>query len=271
MSSSVNELPLVTIIIPTYNAERYLARTLSTVASQTYTNYELVIVDDKSTDSTLDVALEYADIQPNVRVISLDSNSGGPATPRNVGISCASGSYVAFLDADDLWHPQKLEIQLSFLQDYSADAICSSSMDFNEEYLEGDAKAHCNKYVEVSYFGTLCKSRVPLSSLIIKTELAKKIKFNARKEFIAREDYLFTLEFLKNMGRLYKIDYPLMRYRKHNEQISSRKILMAKRQYITLVYHLSYLGFIPRYICSIFFLATHIWISIYLRRILKVM
>lgn len=102
--------PKVSVIIPTYNYGRFLPRALESVLSQTYTDYEIIVVDDGSTDETYQVVAEYKN-----KVKYLTKENGGVATARNVGIQVANGNYIAFLDADDAWVPHKLAIQVEYL------------------------------------------------------------------------------------------------------------------------------------------------------------
>lgn len=105
---------LVSIIVPVYNSEDYLAQTMDSVQQQTYPNWEMLLVDDCSTDASAEIIGEYARKDPRIRYIKLSENSGA-AIARNTGLEAARGRYIAYLDADDLWFPQKLERQLDFL------------------------------------------------------------------------------------------------------------------------------------------------------------
>ena len=114
-------MPLVSIIIPTYNSARFLSRTIESVLAQTYRNFELIIVDDVSTDDTVSIIRSFAEKDSRIRSIVSDTNSGGPARPTNKGLVVAKGDFVAFLDHDDEWLPEKLQEQVSFLQSASKD------------------------------------------------------------------------------------------------------------------------------------------------------
>ena len=105
---------LVSVITPAHNAERFLADTVRSVQAQTYQHWELWIVDDVSTDGTAAIAAGFAQDDRRVRHLRLDENLG-PAGARNAGMDAATGRYVAFLDADDLWLPTKLEMQIAFM------------------------------------------------------------------------------------------------------------------------------------------------------------
>jgi glycosyltransferase involved in cell wall biosynthesis len=114
--------PLVSVIIPTYNHAHFLPTAIESVRAQTYGQVEIVVVDDFSTDSTERVVEQYA--APNTTYIK-SANKGIVATSRNVGTRAAKGEYIAFLDADDVWEPNKLELQLPHLDDPSVVAVAS--------------------------------------------------------------------------------------------------------------------------------------------------
>lgn len=109
-------MKLVSIIIPTYNSEKFLDRTISGVLNQSYQNWELIIVDDCSKDGTVDIINNWKEKDSRIKLIVLKSNSGGPAHPKNIGLQEARGKYIAFLDHDDEWLPEKLEKQVAFLE-----------------------------------------------------------------------------------------------------------------------------------------------------------
>ncbi len=106
----------VSIITPAHNAENFLPETIDSVLDQTFRDWELIVVDDCSTDRTFEIASAYAAKDPRVRVLRNEVNSGVAAT-RNRGLEVASGDYIAFVDSDDLWLPEKLEKQLRFMKE----------------------------------------------------------------------------------------------------------------------------------------------------------
>lgn len=114
--SSWQSNKLVSVITPAYNAERFLQETIESVLSQTYENWEMIIVDDGSTDSTYSLAESWSGKDSRIRVIKCQKN-GGQARAWNIAIAAAKGRYLAFLDADDLWEENKLEEQLAFMNE----------------------------------------------------------------------------------------------------------------------------------------------------------
>jgi len=111
-------MPKVSIIIPTYNSEKFLDRAIKSVINQTYKNWELIIVDDFSTDKTREIIKNWEAKDKRICSIFLEKNSGGPAHPKNKGFEISQGEYIAYLDQDDEWLPQKLEKQLAIFTKY---------------------------------------------------------------------------------------------------------------------------------------------------------
>ena len=106
---------MISIITPAFNTEMYIGETIRSIQAQTFKDWELIIVDDCSTDNTIDVVSSFAEFDDRIRLIKAISN-GGVAKARNLGLENAKGEYIAFLDSDDLWKPTKLEKQLVFMQ-----------------------------------------------------------------------------------------------------------------------------------------------------------
>lgn len=194
--------PFISVVIPVYNAEKYIAETLQSVAEQTYTNYEIIIVDNASTDSSLDIVDSFSDKFKFLRVIRRKENSGGPALPRNVGAKHARGSYVAFLDSDDVWRSDKLEKQIKFMLEhnynFSSTAITridnlSQPYQKNINSLKRDSKVAKLASDKLEY--TLFKNNfITLSSTLIKRELLED--FNENKSFVGVEDYQLWLRLI---------------------------------------------------------------------------
>ncbi len=111
--------PLISCVVPTYNSGRYLKEALESIFAQTYRSFEIIIADDGSTDDTQTIIASYCD---QIRFVK--QTTSGPAATRNLGLSAAGGEFVAFLDADDLWHPEKLFRQMSFFQKFPELDLC---------------------------------------------------------------------------------------------------------------------------------------------------
>ena len=122
---------MISIIIPAYNAEKYLESTIQSVINQTYTDWELIIINDGSNDGTLELISNFKDRDSRIKVFSYEN--AGVAHSRNRGIAKARGEYIAFLDADDLWTPNKLEMQLEALQNNLDVGVAYSWVDYIDE------------------------------------------------------------------------------------------------------------------------------------------
>lgn len=209
----MNELPLVSIVIPTFNAADYLSETISSVAFQKYKNFECIIVDDMSTDSTLQLAKNLIKkYGSRFKLISLSKNSGGPAIPRNIGINNANGKYISFLDADDTWHKDKLLHQVSFLEentDIDLVATTANLIDQNSNFLSPPKKnLLLNRFFLKDYI--LWSNFIPLSSSMIRN---KKFLFNENSLFIAIEDWLMWIDLTYGKKNYFIIERPLINYR----------------------------------------------------------
>ena len=111
---------MISIITPNYNCGDYISETIESVLLQTYSNWELIIVDDCSSDDSYKIALDYAKKDSRIKVIRNETNLG-TAISRNKALDIAKGDYIAFLDSDDLWEKDKLELQLNFMQENNCD------------------------------------------------------------------------------------------------------------------------------------------------------
>ena len=119
-----NNKDLVSIIMPTYNCAKFIAESIDSVIAQTYTNWELIIVDDCSTDNTKEILTSYLQKYPNIHYTFLTENSG-PAVARTEALKQAKGDYIAFLDSDDIWCPEKLSKQIVFMKENNIAFSCT--------------------------------------------------------------------------------------------------------------------------------------------------
>src|SRR5215831_9468158 len=127
-------VPIVSVVIPTYNNARFLPEALDSLLGQTYRDFELIVVDDGSTDDTLEVLKPYRHLIRYVR-----KENGGPASARNLGIRHASGELIAFQDADDIWLPDKLQLQVDYLREHpEVGLVFSGSIFFGTETRNSD-------------------------------------------------------------------------------------------------------------------------------------
>lgn len=220
----MNNKPLISIITPIFNGEKYILETIESVLNQTYTNWEMIIVDNKSTDDSIKTIKTICD--ERIMIISLDYNSGGPARPRNIGLDNAKGEYIAFLDADDVWAPNKLENQILFLKENNIEFTSSDCILIDDENNEIQLGLLSRIYSKFTKKKTLCdvmkNNFILTSSVLVKKSLLKK--FNKEKKYIAVEDFDMWLDVLANNENIYKYqNEKLIQYRILEGSISNRK------------------------------------------------
>jgi glycosyltransferase involved in cell wall biosynthesis len=183
---NINPPPLVSIIIPCYNYGNYLKFTLQCILNQTYSDWECLIIDDGSTDNTKLVASEFSEIDKRVCYIYQDN--AGPSAARNNGITKSSGTYIQFLDSDDLIHVDKIRLQVEFMERHgNADLVYGDALffDTNEkpEWKMGNAKRGKYNNLKVTGQGAimirnLCKNNfIEISCPLIKKDLIDKIGY----------------------------------------------------------------------------------------------
>ena len=201
----------------------------------------------------------------------MQKNAGAPAAPRNTGIAAARGEWVAFLDADDLWHPRKLELQMRALDAHSA-LLCSTQMkDFSDEIrVEFDLPMRPLRVAHVTLKQQMLKYRTPTSSIVARREFMSRHLFNEDPSYKAREDTDCFIRVHEDMPFSIKIIYPLVFYRQQASQISGNKWKMVGRHLAMLKkYRLkSGKGLGPM---AYIYTFTHFIASIYLRLIRRIL
>lgn len=184
------QTPVVSVIMPAYNASRFLAEAIGSVANQSEENWELLVIDDCSADDSFDIAQRYAARDSRIQVLRNHVNLGVAKT-RNRGVELAKGKYVAFLDSDDVWHPEKLERQLKKMRDTGA-GICYCS--YRIIGAAGD-KIRADYHVpETARLEDILKENyIQCSAMLIRADIVKRFFFNT--EFF-HEDYILGLDML---------------------------------------------------------------------------
>lgn len=225
--------PLVSVVIPVFNASDFILETLTSVSNQTYTNYEVIIVDDCSTDFTYQVCKEYCSNNPqNFRLFKTIKNFGCPGGPRNLGVLEAKGDFIAFLDADDIWHTKKLELQINVINTTNAKFVSSNLVKFRKSHDFNTKDVVSSRYLKnISYFSQLFNYQTPTSSVLVSKDLMREYPFREGLDFKAREDIDCWLRIHKTLKLSVKIKTPLLGYRVVDGQISGNKLLMVKRTF----------------------------------------
>ena len=207
---------LVSIIMPNYNSEKYISQTINSVLNQTYQNWELIIVDDKSTDNSPNIIKEFIKNDNRIKLTILETNSGRPALPRNIGIKKAQGDFIAFLDSDDLWYKDKLKLQLDFMikNNYYFTYSAYDVIDENNKLISSFTPP-----MKLSYNDLLKTNSIGCLSAIYDVNYFGKVYM----EDVGHEDYTLWLKLLKKVDFAYGMDKKLAQYRKITSSISSNK------------------------------------------------
>lgn len=217
---------LVSIIVPVYNAGAYIEETVNSVRAQTCTCWELILVDDHSKDDTLSVIKKYLDVirDERIRLIAKKTNEGAAAA-RNTGIDAAKGRYIAFLDADDLWMPDKLEKELAFMKEKQA-AFVFTAYEFGDENARGTGKVvHVPK--ELTYQKAL--SRTVIFTTTVLFDSRKTGRDLIKMPMVKSEDTATWWKVLKSGLTAYGLDEVLAIYRRPAASLSSNKLEAVRR------------------------------------------
>lgn len=217
--------PLVSIVTPTHNSERFIVDTIKTVCGQSYKNWEWIIVDDKSNDGTVEIIKNAMKKDSRIKLIELAKN-GGAAKARNAGIKASKGRYLCFLDADDLWKSDKLKKQVKFMQD--GDYAFSFT---GYEFADAEGKPN-GKVVSVpekiSYKQALKNTTIWTSTVMF--DMDKLSKEDVLMPDVRRgQDTATWWKVLKKIDYAYGLNEVLSYYRRSAGSLSSNKVTALKR------------------------------------------
>ncbi len=235
MSGSKNIL--VSIITPVYNYERYIAEAIESVLAQTCSNWEMIVVDDRSTDNSPEIVKKYAKKDHRIKLIELPENQGA-AMARNRALEHAKGRYIAFLDSDDTWDDSKLEKQIAFMQKNNFPVTFTSYELINENGTRLNHVIHSVKKLSLNDY--LKNTIIGFSTAIIDIEQTGSISFMDIK---TRSDTQLWITLLKKGFFAYGLDEVLVKYRKDHNSLSSNKI-KAALQVWRLYYKIENIGLI---------------------------
>lgn len=216
---------LVSIVIPVYNSEKFIKETIQTVENQTYKNWELLLVNDCSTDDSKKIIEEYEKKDERIKLIDLDKNSGA-AVARNKGIEEAKGKYIAFLDSDDLWDEKKLEKQLKFMKENEY-AFTFTSYEFADENGKESGKV-VNVPLKINYKQALKNTTIWTSTVIFDVKKLGK-DLISMPDVRRGQDTATWWKVLKTGVTAYGLNEILSFYRRSNNTLSSNKIKALKR------------------------------------------
>lgn len=216
---------LVSIIIPVYNASRFLEETINSIQEQTYSNWEAIFIDDCSSDNSYDIIKQYQKNDKRIKVIKNKINNG-VAISRNNGIDYAKGEYLCFLDADDKWHPKKLEKQINFMQELNCEFSFTGYQFANEKCNpNGKIVSVPNK---INYKQALKNTTIWTSTVMF--DMNKLSKEDIHMTNIKRgQDTATWWKVLKKIQYAYGLNEVLSYYRRTNNSLSANKLTALKR------------------------------------------
>lgn len=238
--------PLVSVVIPVYNVEKYIAAAIDSVLAQDHKNFELILVNDASPDSSIDIAKSYTD--PRIKIIS--QLNRGLAGARNTGINAATGKYVALLDADDLWHPEKLSQHVQHLESNSSVDISFCPSIFIDQTGKKLSIGQYPKLTNITSNEVLCRNPVGNGSApVIRMSMLDKIRISQQKKDYQRtlyfderlrqsEDIEFWLRCSLSFDAKFEgIDTPLTYYRLNQQGLSANLEQQLESWYRAIFYN----------------------------------
>lgn len=241
----------VSVIMPVYNAQRFLKDAIDTVLSQSFSDFELIVVDDCSTDGSYEILLGYRGNDERVRVYKNEENRGVSYT-RNFGVSKAENDYIAFIDSDDMWEKDKLFKQIELINQHEEVDICYTGSAF----VDTDSKR--SNYIfkvptQVSYKELLKQNVISCSSALVKKKWL--IKYPMAHDSM-HEDFAVWLSVLKDGGVARGVDEPLLVYRVDRNSKSGNKFKSMKMTY--RVYKYMGLNVFKRFYYLVFYVLSGI-------------
>lgn len=255
---------LVSIVIPTYNSDKFISDSLESVLNQSYIYWEVILVDDASIDTTVAIAQKYADVDNRIKIIQLSKNSG-TGVARNKALAVAKGKFISFLDADDLWKPTKLEQQLAFMEAHKLVFTFSFYECIDEQgkslhkRVEAPRKLTYRQLFFCNYIGNL--------TAIYDTDFFGKIPISSIRK---RQDWMLWLTVLKKIKIAQAVPESLAYYRVRNNSISTSKLDLIK--YNFAVYRQFHgFNFLKAAVCMTLFLFTQLCVKPFYSKQIKAM
>lgn len=191
-SQKIDQMPLVSVIIPAYNDQDEIARAIESVLKQSYKNLEVIVIDDCSSDLTPDIIKGFLTKDSRIRILRTESQSGLPSKPRNLGASIATGKYIAFLDSDDFWTPNKILNQILFLEKNQKVGLTFSPLwqfSKNISFL-GLIYARRPYFFRITYEKLLNENMIQCSSVTVRSTIFHQLGgFDESPDLKAIEDY----------------------------------------------------------------------------------
>ena len=201
---------MVSVIMPCYNSQKYISSSIESVLAQSVTEWELLIINDASTDNTKDIINDFSKRDPRIKVFHLEKNSSA-AVARNIGIDNAQYKHIAFLDSDDLWLPEKLDKQLSLMEKRNMPFSFTSYYVINHE----GKVLELRKAPEIVNYDKLLNHGNEIGCLTVMYNRERFQNYRFNEEIRIHEDYKMWLDMFENVDTAYAIEEPLALYRVH--------------------------------------------------------
>lgn len=221
-------MPLVSVITPAYNSEKYILESIESVIAQSWKDWEMIIVDDCSNDLTADIVKKISSSETRIKLIELNSNMGA-GKARNIAIDRSRGDYIAFLDSDDVWHPDKLTRQIHFMEQKGI------LFSFTQYSIVTAMSIQSGKVVDkysksvVDYKDMLMKkATIGCSTVMLSVNDGVKLEM---PEIRTGQDYALWLKLLRSGWKAHRLNDTLTQYRITPGSISSNKFKKARRQW----------------------------------------
>ena len=242
---------MVSIIMPCFNSEKYIASAIESVIVQTYTDWELLITDDCSTDNTISIVDKYIQADRRIKLFQTSRNSGHPSEPRNISLNNALGEYLAFLDSDDMWLPGKLEEQIAFIKLNKCLLVSSYS-----EFVDSDGKSLgiISRFKKVAGYRDMLKGYQLSSPTIFCSASLKPILYFPE---LPKEDYIAWLKVLQTGVLIYNTQTVNAYYRVHDSSRSRNKCSMLMEQW-SILRRVAALNMVV----SFYYICIYIWCSL---------
>lgn len=218
--------PVVSVIMPAYNAEKFIEEAISSVLAQSVSNWELIVIDDGSQDGTQQIVADFTRKDPRVRLMVNEENMG-VAKSRNRGLDVCCGEYVALLDSDDYWQPNMLEKMIACAQSTQADIIyCSYAI------VDENRKKICNDFIvpeETSFERSMVRSVITCSTVLLTKKIAKAHRFPTD---IYHEDIALWFQLLRDGVVARGVKDVLAEYRQRENSKTANKLTSACRRWV---------------------------------------
>ena len=227
---------LVSIVMPAYNAERYIAHSIRSAIDQTHPRWELIVVDDGSTDRTAEIVRSFLSADERIKYIY--QQNGGQASARNTGIRNSLGDLIAFLDSDDLWDSEKLALQIKRIEETKADLVFSDAFIFSvDENVQGGTtfSAICPQFIYGRYEGwdafklLFAYNRIPTLTVLTRKDVLHKVGlFDEDRKYQNCEDYDLWLNLAKHGAVFWGMKEKLAHYRRHASSMMNNDSRLLK-------------------------------------------